>query len=38
MGGNQERGARVKRYKAAPLFTLIPVGEGPVSAAVVTFS
>jgi len=25
----------VKRYKSAPLFTMIPVGERPVSAAVV---
>jgi YVTN family beta-propeller protein len=27
-----------RRYKSAPLFTLIPVGEKPVSAAVVTLS
>jgi YVTN family beta-propeller protein len=27
---------RARRYKSAPLFTLIPVGEKPVSAAVVT--
>jgi DNA-binding beta-propeller fold protein YncE len=27
-----------RRYKPTPLFTLIPVGEGPVSAAVVGFS
>jgi YVTN family beta-propeller protein len=26
-----------RRYKAAPLFTLIPVGEKPVGAAVVAF-
>jgi hypothetical protein len=38
LGGNQEGGVRVKRYKSAPLFTLIPVGERPVSAAVLTFS
>jgi hypothetical protein len=35
LGGNQVGGERVKRYKSAPLFTMIPVGEGPVSAAVV---
>jgi DNA-binding beta-propeller fold protein YncE len=35
LGGNQVGGVRVKRYKTAPLFTMIPVGEGPVSAAVV---
>jgi DNA-binding beta-propeller fold protein YncE len=33
--GNQVGGVRVKRYKTAPLFTMIPVGQGPVSAAVV---
>jgi YVTN family beta-propeller protein len=38
LGGNQEGGVRVKRYKSAPLFSLIPVGQRPVSAAVVTFS
>jgi YVTN family beta-propeller protein len=38
LGGNQVGGVRVKRYKSAPLFSLIPVGQGPVSAAVVTFS
>ena len=27
-----------RRYKPTPLFTLIPAGEGPVSAAVVSFS
>jgi len=27
----------LRRLKEAPLFTLIPVGEKPVSAAVVTF-
>jgi DNA-binding beta-propeller fold protein YncE len=35
LAGNQVGGVRVKRYKTAPLFTMIPVGEGPVSAAVV---
>jgi YVTN family beta-propeller protein len=35
LGGNQPGGQRVKRYKSAPLFTMIPVGERPVSAAVV---
>jgi YVTN family beta-propeller protein len=35
LGGNQVGGDRVRRYKSAPLFTMIPVGEGPVSAAVV---
>lgn len=29
---------RVRRYKSAPLFTLIPVGERPVSAAVVSWT
>ena len=33
--GTQVGGIRVRRYKTAPLFTMIPVGEGPVSAAVV---
>ena len=33
LGGNQVGGDRVKRYKSAPLFTMIPVGERPVSAA-----
>ena len=32
LGGNQVGGDRVKRYKSAPLFTMIPVGERPVSA------
>ena len=27
-----------RRYKSAPLFTLIPVGERPVGAAVVAFA
>jgi YVTN family beta-propeller protein len=35
LAGNQAGGVRVKRYKIAPLFTMFPVGEGPVSAAVV---
>ena len=35
LAGDQEGGARVKRYKSAPLFTMIPVGENPVGAAVV---
>ena len=35
LSGNQVGGDRVKRYKSAPLFTMIPVGERPVSAAVV---
>lgn len=38
LGGNQVGGARVKRYKSAPLFTMIPVGERPVSAAVVALT
>ncbi|MCU1237304.1 MAG: hypothetical protein JWP63_5271 [Candidatus Solibacter sp.] len=38
LGGNQVGGDRVKRYKSAPLFTMIPVGQRPVSAAVVGFS
>jgi YVTN family beta-propeller protein len=38
LGGNQAGGERVKRYKSAPLFTMIPVGERPVSAAVVALS
>jgi DNA-binding beta-propeller fold protein YncE len=29
---------RVRRWKSAPLFTLIPVGERPVSAAVVSWT
>ena len=35
LSGNQVGGIRVTRYKSAPLFTMIPVGERPVSAAVV---
>ena len=38
LSGNQAGGVRVKRYKRAPLFTMVPVGEGPVSAAVVALS
>lgn len=38
LSGNQAGGVRVKRYKSAPLFTMVPVGEGPVSAAVVALS
>jgi len=38
LSGNQAGGERVKRYKSAPLFTLLPVGERPVSATVLTFS
>jgi len=38
LAGNQEGGGRVKRYKSAPLFTMVPVGEQPVSGAVVVFS
>ncbi len=38
LAGDQEGGARVKRYKSAPLFTMVPVGERPVGAAVVVFS
>ena len=38
LGGNQTGGDRVKRYKSAPLFTMIPVGEQPVSAAVVALT
>src|SRR5262245_38461701 len=38
LGGNQVGGGRVKRFKSAPLFTMIPVGERPVSAAVLMFS
>ncbi|MCX6630500.1 MAG: beta-propeller fold lactonase family protein, partial [Candidatus Solibacter sp.] len=35
LSGSQVGGNRVKRYKSAPLFTMIPVGERPVGAAVV---
>ena len=38
LGGNQAGGDRVKRYRSAPLFTMIPVGERPVSAAVVALT
>jgi DNA-binding beta-propeller fold protein YncE len=33
-----EGGIRVRRYKSGPLFTMIPVGQGPVSAAVVALT
>jgi YVTN family beta-propeller protein len=36
--GTQVGGIRVRRYKSAPLFTMIPVGQGPVSAAVVALT
>jgi DNA-binding beta-propeller fold protein YncE len=35
LSGSQVGGVRVKRYHSAPLFTMVPVGQGPVSAAVV---
>jgi len=35
LAGAQVGGIRVKRYRNAPLFTMVPVGQGPVSAAVV---
>jgi len=38
LSGNQVGGVRVKRYKSAPLFTMIPVGQKPVSAAVVSLT
>lgn len=38
LSGNQVGGNRVKRYKSAPLFTMIPVGGRPVSAAVVALT
>jgi DNA-binding beta-propeller fold protein YncE len=38
LAGNQAGGARVKKYKSAPLFTMISVGQGPVDGAVVVFS
>lgn len=38
LSGRQTGGDRVRRYKSAPLFTLIPVGERPVSAAVVALT
>jgi hypothetical protein len=38
LSGRQPGGDRVRRYKSAPLFTLIPVGEKPVSAAVVALT
>lgn len=36
--GKQTGGDRVRRYKSAPLFTLIPIGEKPVGAAVVALA
>jgi DNA-binding beta-propeller fold protein YncE len=38
LSGRQPGGDRIRRYKSAPLFTLIPVGEKPVSAAVVALT
>ncbi len=38
LSGKQTGGDRVRRYKSAPLFTLIPVGEKPVGAAVVALT
>jgi DNA-binding beta-propeller fold protein YncE len=38
LSGNQTGGDRVRRYKSAPLFTLIPIGEKPVGAAVVALT
>lgn len=38
LSGRQTGGDRIRRYKSAPLFTLIPVGEKPVSAAVVALT
>jgi YVTN family beta-propeller protein len=38
LAGNQEGGFRVKRYKSAPLFTMVPVGQRPVSAAVLVLA
>jgi YVTN family beta-propeller protein len=38
LAGNQVGGFRVKRYKSAPLFTMVPVGQRPVSAAVVVLA
>lgn len=34
---NQSQSARVLHYRTAPIFTMIPVGEKPVSAAVVSY-
>ena len=38
LAGNQAGGVRVRRYKSAPIFTMVPVGAGPVSAAVVALT
>ncbi len=38
LSGKQTGGDRVRRYKSAPLFTLVPVGEKPVGAAVVALT
>jgi DNA-binding beta-propeller fold protein YncE len=38
LSGKQTGGDRVRRYKSAPLFTLIPIGEKPVAAAVVALT
>ncbi len=38
LAGRQEAGARVQRYKSAPIFTMVGVGQRPSGAAVVTFS
>jgi DNA-binding beta-propeller fold protein YncE len=38
LSGKQTGGDRVRRYKSAPLFTLIPIGEKPVGAAVVALT
>lgn len=36
--GSQAGGLRVRRYKSASIFTMVPVGEGPVDAAVVALT
>ena len=38
LSGKQTGGDRVRRYKSAPLFTLLPIGEKPVGAAVVALT
>jgi YVTN family beta-propeller protein len=38
LAGTQAGGVRVRRYKSAPIFTMVPVGAGPVSAAVVALT
>jgi DNA-binding beta-propeller fold protein YncE len=38
LSGKQTGGDRVRRYKSAPLFTLLPIGEKPVAAAVVALT